>query len=328
MASPEGVPNHFDLITVGDCVVDIFTFPEKADVHCDLHGEEGSGCEMCLAAAEKVPSKGFTLTFGGNAANVAVGAARLGVRTATYTHVGEDAFGKEILENFTKEGVDTALVEVDREQPTNVNLVISFEGERTILSQHQPRKYRVPEVFAPWVYFSSLAPNHDYFHEPFLNYVRENRIRLIFNPGSYQIREGLKAYGELLKSTEVLILNREEAGRILGTGSVEKSERELLEGLAGLGPKAAVVTDGPNGAYAFDGKEMVFQPATKVKAKERTGAGDAFSCGLTAALVLEKDLRTALKWGTVNAESVTQEVGAQAGLLKVAELEKRVKKLK
>ena len=327
MASPEGVPNHFDLITVGDCVVDIFTFPEKADVHCDLHGQEGSGCEMCLAAAEKIPTKGFTLSFGGNAANVAVGTARLGVRAATYTHVGKDAFGKEILENFTAEGVDISLIEVDQDQPTNVNLVISFEGERTILSQHRPRQYRVPKVFSPWIYFSSLAPNHDYFHAPFLKYIRENRVRLIFNPGSYQIREGLKAYGELFKTTEVLILNREEAGRILGTGSVEHSERELLEGLVGLGPKVAVVTDGPNGAYAYDGKAIIFQPATKTKAKERTGAGDAFSGGLTAALVLGKDLETALKWGTINAESVTQEVGAQSGLLKIKELEKRVKKL-
>ena len=326
MASPEGVATHFDLITLGDSVVDIFTFPDKADVHCQLHGSEG--CELCLSAADKVPTKGFTVSFGGNAANVAVGTARLGIKVSTHTHVGNDLFGREILDNFKKEGVDTSQVVVDEEQPTNVNVILSFEGERTILTHHQPRRYTVPSVHSPWVYFSSLAPNHEYFHEPFLNYVKENRVKLVFNPGSYQIREGLVAYGELLRVTEALVVNREEAGRLLGTNSVKKSEAELLQSLLALGPKIVVVTDGPNGSYASSGGEVIYQPTTGKKAKERTGAGDAFSSGFTAALILGKDLKEALKWGTLNGEAVTQEVGAQNGLLSRKYLEKQVQKLK
>ena len=326
MASPEGVSSKFDLLTIGDCTVDIFTFPERADVHCQLHG--GEKCELCLSAADKVSSKGFDLTFGGNAANVAVGASRLGLRTGIYTHVGRDLFGGETLENFKKEKVDTSLVEMDEEQATNVNIIISSGGERTILTAHQPRHYLVPSVYAPWVYFSSLAPGHDYFHAPFVRYVHENRIKLAFNPGSYQIKEGLAAYGQLLKITEVLILNREEAGRLLGLDHALKTEKELLSRLRDLGPRIVVVTDGPQGAYAFDGYEFIFQTATVVKAKERTGAGDAFSCGVVTALAMGRPLKEALKWGTLNAESVTQAVGAQAGLLSRKELEPLVKKLR
>ena len=326
MASPEGVSSKFDLLTIGDCTVDIFTFPERADVHCQLHG--GEKCELCLSAADKVSSKGFDLTFGGNAANVAVGASRLGLRTGIYTHVGRDLFGGETLENFKKEKVDTSLVEMDDKQATNVNIIISSGGERTILTAHQPRHYLVPSVYAPWVYFSSLAPGHDYFHAPFVRYVHENRIKLAFNPGSYQIKEGLAAYGQLLKITEVLILNREEAGRLLGLDHALKTEKELLSRLRDLGPRTVVVTDGPQGAYAFDGYEFTFQTATGVKAKERTGAGDAFSCGVVTALALGRPLKEALKWGTLNAESVTQAVGAQVGLLSRKELEPLVKKLR
>ena len=326
MASPEGVSSKFDLLTIGDCTVDIFTFPERADVHCQLHG--GEKCELCLSAADKVSSKGFDLTFGGNAANVAVGASRLGLRTGIYTHVGRDLFGGETLENFKKEKVDTSLVEMDDKQATNVNIIISSGGERTILTAHQPRHYLVPSVYAPWVYFSSLAPGHDYFHAPFVRYVHENRIKLAFNPGSYQIKEGLAAYGQLLKITEVLILNREEAGRLLGLDHALKTEKELLSRLRDLGPRTVVVTDGPQGAYAFDGYEFTFQTATGVKAKERTGAGDAFSCGVVTALALGRPLKEALKWGTLNAESVTQAVGGQVGLLSRKELEPLVKKLR
>jgi len=325
MASPEGVSSKFDLLTIGDCTVDIFTFPERADVHCQLHGKEH--CELCLSAADKIPSKGFTLTFGGNAANVAVGSSRLGLRTTTYTHVGKDLFGREIIDNFKKEKVDTSLIKVDECSSTNVNVVISSAGERTILTEQCPRHYEVPSLYVPWVYFSSLAPGHDYFHAPFVRYIQEWQIRLAFNPGSYQIKEGLAAYRPLLKLTEVLIVNREEAGRLLGLDHALKSEKELLSRLHEIGPRIVVITDGPHGSYAFDGGQFLFQAATDKPAVERTGAGDAFSCGLTAALILEKPLKEALKWGTINAESVTQEVGAQAGLMALKSLESGVKKL-
>ncbi len=219
------------------------------------------------------------------------------------------------------------MVAVDEETSTNVNIVISSGGERTILTEQRPRHYEVPQTYAPWVYFSSLAPGHDYFHAPFVRYVHEHRTKLAFNPGSYQIKEGLAAYGQLLKITEVLILNREEAGRLLGLDHALKAEKELLSRLRDLGPRTVVVTDGPQGAYAFDGYELIYQPATGVKAIERTGAGDAFSCGVVGALALGKPLKEALKWGTINAESVTQEVGAQPGLLTRKVIEAGTKKL-
>lgn len=325
MSSPEGVAKKYDLLSIGDSTVDIFTFPETADVHCQLHG--GKTCELCLSAAGKVPSRGFEIAFGGNAANFAVGASRLGLKCALSTHVGNDLFGRELLENLRNEKVADALVAVDKEEATNVNVIISSGGERTILVQNQPRHYQVPTDFAPWVYFSSLAPGHDYFHAPFLRYVHEHRVKLAFNPGSYQIKEGLAIYGQLLRITEVLILNREEAGRLLGLQHTFKGERELLERLRGLGPRIVVVTDGPAGAYAYDGVDFLFQKATDKKAVERTGAGDAFSCGLTCALVLGEPLKEALKWGTANAESVTQEVGAQKGLLNRPALERRAKSI-
>ena len=54
---------------------------------------------------------------------------------------------------------------------------------------------------------------------------------------------------------------------------------------------------------------------------DRTGAGDAFASTFTSALVLGKDVPTALSWGPVNSMSVVQEIGAQKGLLSRAKLE-------
>jgi ribokinase len=318
--------SKLDLFTIGDCNVDIFTFPERADVHCQLHGDEK--CELCLEAAGKITSKGFALAFGGNAANVAVGASRLGLKTAIYTHVGKDVFGSETIENLAKEKVETGFVVTDKDTSTNVNVVVSFGGERTILAQHQSRHYNVPAVSASWIYFSSLAPRHASVHHQIPSLVKRTGAKLAFNPGSYQLKEGRKELAPVLERTTILVVNRSEAGRLLGTTHELEDERQILARLRHLGPRVAVVTDGPAGSYGFDGGDFIFQPATAKRAVERTGAGDAFSCGLVAALVLGKTLKEALKWGTVDAEAVTQEIGAQKGLLSRAALEKRLVHLK
>lgn len=83
------------------------------------------------------------------------------------------------------------------------------------------------------------------------------------------------------------------------------------------GPKTVVITDGPKGAHAYDGKEFYTQkPYPDIKPPyERTGAGDAFSSTTVAALSLGQDLKMFAKWGAINSMSVVQEIGAQKGLL-------------
>lgn len=316
-----------DLFCVGDSTVDIFAFPEQSHIHCQLHGDKK--CELCLTYADKVPTKGFDLTFGGNAANVAVGASRLGLKTTIYTHVGSGLFGKEVLANFKKEKINTTLLKIDKKARTNVGLILSVKGERTILSFHEGRDYNLPKASSKWLYFSSVAPRHAKLHHQVPAFILKTGAKLIFNPGSYQIKEGRKILGPILEVAEALILNRDEAGQLLGAECALEGEEKCLRRLGNLGPRLVVVTDGPRGAYGFErGGKFLFQKIYPLKVVERTGAGDAFSAGFTAALINGKSLKEALRWGTVNAAFVTQKVGAQTGLLKKTELQKILKKWK
>ncbi len=310
-----------DLLCIGDSCVDIFSFPDETKVRCQLHN--GRKCELCIAYASKIPTKGFTITFGGNAANVAVGASRLGVKTAIYTHLGDDLFGKAIVENFRKEKVDTSLIRVDEGTRSNANIVLSAQGDRTILSYHEGRDYCLPsKTTVEWLYFSSLAAKHGGFNEQLRAHIVETGAKLVFNPGSYQIKEGRKALAPLLEVCEVLIVNRDEATRLLEVDCAVRGEKECLQRLCQLGPRFVVVTDGPHGAYGFGEGGLCFQKAYPLGVVERTGAGDAFSAGLVVALMRGKNLKEALRWGTVNAAFVVQKVGAQAGLLTRRRLEK------
>jgi sugar/nucleoside kinase (ribokinase family) len=90
------------------------------------------------------------------------------------------------------------------------------------------------------------------------------------------------------------------------------------------GPKIVVITDGPAGAYAYDGSEFIYMPPYPDPAPpiDRTGAGDAFSSTVAAALALDLPLKIALEWGPVNSMSVVQYIGAREGLLTREELER------
>ena len=124
----------------------------------------------------------------------------------------------------------------------------------------------------------------------------------------------------LYRRADLLICNREEAVEIGGGDHGHLSD--ILESLHRLGPSIVVVTDGPDGAYASDGSRRYRVPSYPDPSppKERTGAGDAFSSALVAALVKGLPLETALAWAPVNAMNVVQEVGSQTGLLGESEL--------
>jgi sugar/nucleoside kinase (ribokinase family) len=115
---------------------------------------------------------------------------------------------------------------------------------------------------------------------------------------------------------------KQEAQRILG--STEESIPELAKMLGGLGPKTVFISDGPRGAYAFDGNRMWKTPMypDPKPPVDRTGAGDAFASTVTAMLARGKSIPEALSYGPVNSMSVVQEVGAQKGLLSLETIEK------
>ena len=88
------------------------------------------------------------------------------------------------------------------------------------------------------------------------------------------------------------------------------------------------MTDGPKGAYAFDGKTYYKIGTTPTKVIERTGAGDSFAVAFVAARMAGKDVPTALQWGTMNSASVIQFIGPEEGLLDKAGIQKWLRKYK
>lgn len=306
----------YNVITIGDVVVDTHVLIDDASIECNI---DGKNCRLCLDYASKIPIADSFQALGGNAANVAVGAAKLGLKTAVISAVGKDSNGKIILEELKKGGVITDLIWTDEKTKTRYSIVLNFKGERTILSYHQKRQYVWPEAVpeTDWVYYTSLSDGFESLQEKLIDFLNKHEsVRLAYNPGSFQLKYSLDSVKEILSQTQILILNLEEAERILNTTiEKEKNVSALIHKLLLTGAKEVVITDGKNGARAGNAEDVWYLKSFPVEVISKTGAGDAFSAGYLAARINDHDISTSLSWGIANSCSVITSHGSQKTLL-------------
>lgn len=322
---PKAASARWDILSVGDATLDIFLDVPEATTECHLDTRD---CVLCFSYADKVPVRALRRVIGGNAANNAVGSARLGLRTAVYGVTGDDEWGRNIVRTLRGEGVDTRFLTLARGQESNTSVVLSHKGERTILIYHVPRRYvwpaRLPR--ARYLYLTSMRRGFEANHGKIVRYIASSGAKLVFQPGTFQLSLGLAKLKSLLRVSELLVLNRQEAAGLLGR-QPSAQIGELLHGLRQLGPKLISVTDGQAGAWGCDGNACFEAPIFPGDRIEATGAGDAYATALTAALALGKTFPQAMAWGPVNAASVVGQIGPQAGLLTRAQLEGRLRRL-
>lgn len=315
----------YDFIGIGDIVTDAFIRLLDTGTHIDIdHGRR----EICMHFADKIPYEDvWVVPAVGNSANASTAAARLGLASALVANIGDDYFGKECLDALSKNNVALDFIRTHKGRKTNYHYVLWFQDDRTILVKHEEYEYELPDIGEPkWIYLSSLGGNSLPFHDKIMEYLKAHPdIKLAFQPGTYQMKFGKEALKDFYDRANIFFCNREEAQRILETK--EDNIKNLLSSIAALGPKITVITDGKKGAYAYDGNVFLFMPAypDPKPPYERTGAGDAFSSTVTAALALDLDFKTALRWGPISSMSVVQQVGAQAGLLTREKLEEYLK---
>lgn len=314
-----------DFLAIGDTVIDAFIKITDAHKHCNI---DTDACEICLTFGDKVPYEDVTVVPAvGNAANAAVSASRLGLKSAIVTNIGDDKNGEDCLSSLKSDGVLTDFVKINSGIKTNYHFVLWYVPERTILIKHEKYEYSLPEIGEPkWLYFSSVSETAFPFHNTVADYLDSHPdIKLAFQPGKNEIKLGKEKLERLYKRAEIFFCNVEEAQKILGNSTTEVLE--LSKGISELGPKIVSISDGSNGAYLYLNNELWFLPIFPDIAPplDRTGAGDAFASTFTAGLALGLSPQDAFAWGPINSMAVVQEIGAQKGLLSREKLEEYLK---
>jgi fructokinase len=235
---------------------------------------------------------------GGAPANVAVGAARLGLQSAFIGKVGEDAFGHHLAQVLARHGVDTRGVRFDRQYRTTLAFVALPEANAPeFIFYRSPGAdvmLRPDEIdcdltrSARAFHFGSLSLTQEPCRSAALEgarIAREAGALISFDanfrpdlwPDAGEARARILA---CLCQVDVLKVNEVELGLLTGKSDL-KSARELLE----LGPRACVATFGAHGSYFQTRAASGLVPGFPVAAVDATGCGDGFVAGLLMQLL-------------------------------------------
>lgn len=321
----------YDVVTIGDALEDVFVEPELK-----IRNDASflSGKAISLEYGEKIPLNWVDFEIGGSACNTAVGFARLGFKSSIISMFGDDDPKNKILKRLKREHVDVSNVIVNKQYQTGYSVVLSIGGDRTILVFHGPKDYKKvrisDEIETSWIYLAPLGHDTDDLENNVVSFVAEKDVKIGWNPGSIQIAQGANHWKHVLKCTNVLFLNKEEAIKFLGI-PVRPEMKEVMKRLYSYGVKIVVITNGKEGATAYDGKEFYnAKPDLRIERVDATGAGDSFAIGFLGRLInsdwktgiSEDEIKEALGWGIKNSNSVIQYIGAQRGLLTLKEMGK------
>ena len=270
-----------------------------------------------LELGAKADVNNIDFSTGGGATNAAVTFARQGLHSAFMGTIAHDPAGQSVLEYLDIEGVDARHVSYSNKYNTGYSvLLLAPSGERTILTyrgastHYDAANFDLTKSPADWLYVSSMAGSMEALDKIF-NQARQLGVKIMFNPGKGELSQARKLKS-LLEDIDVLLVNLDEAKSIVEGESMEEVVRHLTNYVP-----TAVVSDGPNGVIAADGKTIVRAGMYEdVKVLDRTGAGDAFGSGFLSQWAQGKSLKESIVFASANSTSVVTKIGAKAGILR------------
>jgi len=303
-------------VIIGDVGLDtILTLDEQAHDRCRVIGDE-----LRLAVGQKVAASASYQSLGGNAANVSVALNRLSSEVRLISHVGQDWSGKQIIKCLDDEGIKTSSLSVSR-SGSNHSTVLLCEGERTIISFHGDGAYKIDKLRRDdWLLLCSMGEQANRAIDQALGL----ELPIVYLPGTAQVNGSFARNKRIIKRSEMVVCNLEEAQTMLDTRSHDAVI--LASRFLDIGAREAIVTNGVHGAVAAHSSGIwhgsVWHGASRV---DPTGAGDAFAATYLWSRLSGSVVSDALKVAAFNAGSVVAEYGANAGLLKRTMIQRLLK---
>ncbi len=249
---------------------------------------------------------------GGCGPNVAVGLARLGISTGVAMVVGDDSEGREYVRALQAEGVDTRHVHVvpGGRTPRTYLFVPPESSTSLFFDPGAAAEWRAPvQVDLRGVRLVVLTVGPPEFNQQFAAQALAAGV-----PLAWQLKGDLSAYPpELVRrfvaGSRFVFMNRQEAAYVADVLGVP-SAVDLLR----RGPEAIFITGGREGSEVLtaDGSRVV--PAAPATVVDPTGAGDAYTAGVVAAMLNGWNPGEAAQLGAVVAAFVVEAWGCQTAL--------------
>ncbi len=258
---------------------------------------------------------GYTLVVGGAEANVACTLAALGVSARWVGRLGDDGFGRVILETLAQHGVDVSAVEIDPARQTGLYVKEIAPADPALGGEPgtRMRYYRAGSAAcgmeaalaespalteAALVHISGITAALSDSCAGLIDAILATRRpgRLVsfdvnYRPALWTGRDP-SVLLDLAARADLVFVGADEAEAVGAVGDPDRLRRLLP------GPRTLVVKQGADGAVGFEDGQRVQVPALPVRIAEATGAGDAFAAGFIAATRRALPLRDRLRMGT------------------------------
>lgn len=283
---------EFDLLVIGEINPDLIL------AGADIDPEYGQAEKLVESAV---------LTIGSSSVIMACGAARLGLRTAFIGLVGDDVFGRFMLESMQGRGIDTTGCVVDPAIKTGLSVILSRQdGDRAILTfAGAMSELRPDQVDTSFLSRSRHLHVGSFF---LLDHMRPALPELFRKARALGLTtsldtnwdpRGVWQVGDLLKQCDVFLPNETEARQISGQSNLAAA----LDVLAKSVPTLAVKL-GAQGAIVRQGETILQLAPPPVDIVDVVGAGDSFDAGFLYGFLnhwpLERSLRLALSCGSLS----------------------------
>ena len=251
------------------------------------------------------------ISFGGSAANFAVEATLLGVKTGLVSCVGDDIYGEMVLKQLSKFGVDTSNVLVLGKQatglffmarhPTDGNIVVATPGANRFLEKHV-----LDEEYVARASSVHVAGGFPMMTSRALEIASTNGMIFSFDPGHAADNVD---FSKILPGTDLLFVNQYELKKYFDVNLSEKALKAFAKGFPGM----VIVKTGSKGAIATDGFEYHTSDIFEVPVVDTVGAGDAFAAGFLIAWTRSEKIAQALHFANAVAALEITKSGAQTG---------------
>lgn len=276
----------------------------------------------------------YKQTFGGDAANFAVAAARQGARAGLFAALGEDRFGKAFLDLWKREGVDASEVAIDARGYTGA-YVVTHDGDGhhfdylrrgsaaslMDVSRLKPERLARAQALHATGVSQGISKSASALVLAAMAAKREQGGLVSFDTNLrlklWTLDEAREAIFAALKLCDIARPGLDDARQLFGIDDPDA----VADRFFSFGCKVVVMTLGAKGALVAspDRRERVSAP--KVEAVDATGAGDCFGGAFLAEYLSTGDMIAAAKYASAAAALKTTKYGAIDGIPRRAEVE-------
>jgi ribokinase len=264
---------------------------------------------------ETVMGSSFKIAAGGKGANQAIAASRLGANVFFIGYIGSDSSGSFLLQNFTKNNVNTDGIKTLNDISTGIAAITICNGTNSIIVVPGANYFVDKDLIdknidiilkSKIVLLQLEIPIETVKY--IIDICYKHHIKVILNPAP-----AFKLSNDIIDKVSYLTPNEYETQTIFNTND--------FESLVSIYPNKLIITLGENGVMYHDGNSVKKIPAYKVEVVDTTGAGDTFNGALAYKLMNDANLEEALTFANKAASLKIKHVGAQSGMPTLKEME-------